>query len=112
MHRFRGDGERRFTPRAHLIISVRLRPAERPELPEQQVESLNISRLGMYFESSSELAEGTTVEMNFNMPSEISGKREELWRCRGRVIRVDRKGMPPGKLGVGVKFDYYERLSA
>lgn len=112
MHRFRVDGERRFTPRAHLTVSVRFRLAENAELPEQQVESLNISRLGMYFESSSELAEGTAVEMNFNMPSEISGKREELWRCRGRVIRVDRKGMPPGKVGVGVKFDYYQRLSA
>lgn len=112
MQRFRADGERRFTPRARITVSVFLCPTANPDIPAQRVESLNISRVGMYFASSTDIPEGTTIEMNFNMPSEISGKREEAWRCCGRVIRVDREGMPTGKVGVGVKFDYYERLTA
>jgi hypothetical protein len=108
----RKEVERRFTPRAELSVPVALRPAEDDSVPEQRVKSLNISRLGMYFASSLEIPEGTKIEMRFNMPREISGKPENFWLCIGRVIRVDRNRRPRGKFGVGVKFDYYELLTA
>lgn len=104
--------ERRFTPRIELSVPVTLRPVEGDSVPEQHIESLNISRLGMYFATSVEIPEGTKVEMHFTMPREISGKPENVWRCMGRVTRVDRKGRPAGKFGVGVRFDYYELFTA
>jgi hypothetical protein len=111
MNSAREPRERRFTPRAELSLPVALRPAEDSALPDQRVESLNMSRLGMYFASPVEIPEGTKVEMRFAMPREISGKPENFWRCMGRVIRVDRKGRLSGKFGIGVRFDYYELMT-
>lgn len=104
--------ERRFTPRSDLAVFITLRPIADPPLPEQRVESVNISRRGMFFNTTAEIPKGTAVEMRFHMPPQISGKPDTEWRCMGRVIRVDRNGLPFGSVGVGVQFDYYELLSA
>jgi hypothetical protein len=104
--------ERRLTPRSEVAVFVILRPVADPPQPEQQVESVNISRRGMYFTTSAEIPRGTVVEMHFQMPRWVSGLPDKDWRCRGRVIRVDRNGLPSGSVGVGVQFDYYELLSA
>jgi hypothetical protein len=104
--------EHRYTPRSDLAVFVTLRPISNPPLPELQVESMNISRRGMFFNTSAEIPRGTAVEMRFHMPRQISGKPDTVWRCRGRVMRVDRGGRMSGCIGLGVQFDYYELLSA
>lgn len=105
-------GERRFTPRSDVAVFITLRPLADPPLPEQRVESVNISRRGMFFNTTAEIPTGTAVEMRFHMPRQISGKPDTEWRCMGRVVRVDHNGSPIGTFGVGVQFDYYELLSA
>ncbi|HKW87745.1 MAG TPA: PilZ domain-containing protein [Candidatus Acidoferrales bacterium] len=101
--------ERRSTPRARISVPVTLRPVGNSETPEWKVVSINMSHLGMFFASSEDIPEGTKVEMRFEMPERITGKQESAWRCMGRVVR---DGQPLGKYGVGVRFDYYELLSA
>lgn len=107
-----GVKERRFTPRARISVPVALHPVADPQLADRQVESLNMSYLGMYFASTEDIPEGTKIEMRFEMPERITGKQQSAWRCMGRVIRVDRNGQPAGKFGIGVRFDYYELLTA
>lgn len=51
-------------------------------------------------------------QVTSRMPRKILGKPDSDWRCRGRVIRVDRNGLASGCVGLGVQFDYYELLSA
>jgi hypothetical protein len=104
--------ERRYTPRSDLAVFITLRPIAIPPQPEQHVESVNISRRGMFFNTTAEIPKGTPVEMHFHMPRQISGKPDTEWRCMGRVIRVDRNGLMSGYVGLGVQFDYYELLSA
>lgn len=104
--------ERRSTPRARISVPVALHPVADSQLTDRQVESLNMSYLGMYFASTEEIPEGTKIEMRFEMPERITGKQQSAWRCMGRVVRVDREGQPEGKFGVGVRFDYYELLTA
>ncbi|HEV2341368.1 MAG TPA: PilZ domain-containing protein [Candidatus Acidoferrales bacterium] len=106
-----GGRERRFTPRTKVSVPVALRPVVDSSLSERQIESLNMSYLGMYFASTEDIPEGTKIEMRFEMPAEITGKQDYAWRCMGRVVRVDREGQPEGKFGIGVQFDYYELLA-
>lgn len=102
--------ERRFTPRMQLQLPIHLSLAS-AIAPTEYVESLNISRRGVYLSTALPLTAGAPVELHFTMPEEISGKPERAWRCIGRVVRVDRPRRFRGHRGVGIQFDYYELVA-
>ena len=103
--RFQKD--RRLAGRHKVKAPLRVRLWKSAQ-PEQRAESVNVSQRGIYFETDSELREGETVEVFFNMPEEIIGEETSEWRCTGHVVRVEAGGATEGKVGVGVQFDCYE----
>lgn len=103
--RFRKD--RRLAGRYKVKTPLRVRLWKSAQ-PEQRAESVNVSQRGIYFETDSELREGETVEVFFNMPEEIIGEATAEWRCTGHVVRVEAIEATGRKVGVGVQFDCYE----
>lgn len=101
------ENDRRLIRRHEVKAPLRIRPC-RSKGPEQYAESLNLSAYGVYFATSSVLHEGEAVEVFLRMPEEVIGKESHEWRCTGRVVRVERIESALGKLGVGVRFDWYE----
>jgi hypothetical protein len=105
------DPERRFTLRMDLHLPIQFRPVLNSTVAEENAQSLNISRRGVYLSTSLPVTMGMPVELQFTMPEEISGKPERAWRCVGRVVRIDKHGRLWGRRGVGIQFDYYELVS-
>jgi len=89
---------------------VKIRNLDSPDLTEQQVESSNISARGVYFSTDLPLDIGARVEMFLTMPVEIAGKDSRLWRCTGRVVRLQPRSPSQPKAGNGVEIHYYEVL--
>jgi hypothetical protein len=48
---------------------------------------VNISQSGVLFRAQQGLPENTIVEMRFEMPEEISGQRDAMVFCQGKVTR-------------------------
>jgi hypothetical protein len=105
MNRYQTD--RRLAERYKMKTPLRVR-LWKSTVPECTAESVDLSQRGIYFATNSEMREGETVEVFFNMPEEIAGEPPVEWRCTGHVVRVEEIQAPDGKLGVGVQFDCYE----
>ncbi len=99
--------DRRFAQRFPLTIPLFFREWK-TMTPEKEVESVNVSECGVYFETDTPPREGAMVQIRLEMPKEITGDRTAEWRCTGKVVGVRPTSPPSGSLGVGVRFDYYE----
>lgn len=99
--------DRRFSQRHNVKTALRVR-VWKSGLPEERAESVNLSQRGIFFASSSQLAEGEVVEILLKMPEEITGQPTTEWRCTGQVVRVEPADSFQGKFGVGVQFYCYE----
>lgn len=99
--------DRRLARRFRVRIPLYLR-ACKSQVPELQVESINISECGAYFETETPPSEGTMMEIRVDMPKEITGNPTAEWRCTGKVTRVQPVRSSHALLGVSVRFDYYE----
>ena len=99
--------DRRFSQRHNFKTALRVR-VWKSGLPEERAESVNLSQRGIFFASSSRIAEGEVVEILLKMPEEITGQPTTEWRCTGQVVRVEAADYLKGKFGVGVQFYCYE----
>lgn len=99
--------DRRFSQRHNFKSALRVR-VWKSGLPEERAESMNLSQRGIFFASSSRLAEGEVVEILLKMPEEITGQPTTEWRCTGQVVRVEPDDSLKGRFGVGVQFYCYE----
>jgi PilZ domain len=97
--------ERRRTERLEINIPVKYR-AWKSAAPDTLGVSLDISEGGIHFATSSAVAEGDTLEVCFDMPSELVDEPTAEWRCTGQAIRV--QPIDSGKFGVRVRFDCYQ----
>ena len=104
------ENDRRFRQRFYVRVQLKIRNLDSPDLTEQQVESSNISGRGVYFSTDLPLKIGARVEMFLTMPVEIAGKDPRLWRCTGRVVRLQPRSPSQPKAGNGVEIHYYEVL--
>jgi PilZ domain len=102
--------DRRFRPRFDMRVQVKIRNLDSPALTEQLVESSNISARGFYFSTDNPLDIGARVEMFLTMPTEVVGQDARVWRCTGRVVRMQPGGLAQRKAGNGVEIHYYEIL--
>ena len=75
----------------------------------------DLSSRGVFFFTSSPLAEGSEIELTLRMPSEITLGESMPVRCRGHILRIVRplssdssQGEP--KIGVAVRLEGYEYL--
>jgi len=99
--------DRRLAQRFRLAIPLFVREW-RTMTPEKEVESVNVSECGVYFETDTPPREGAMVHIRLEMPKEITGDATAEWLCTGKVVSVRPTCPPGGSLGVGVRFDYYE----
>ena len=101
--------DRRVTCRHSFKAPLRVHFRE-SAIPEQRAECENLSEKGIVFATDSLLPVGTTVEILFRMPAEITGQPTTEWLSTDHVVRVERHNSSCGKLGVGVHFDCYQIL--
>jgi hypothetical protein len=85
---------------------LRLR-IRKSEIAEQNVESENVSRRGVFFTTGLQLKEGTVLDLLLEMPEAITGVRAAQWICMGHIVRVVPSKTTQGQLGIGVEFDFY-----
>jgi PilZ domain len=99
--------DRRVADRFSLKIPMFLQKWRSVALKED-VESVNLSGSGAYFNTEFVLRTGDVVELTLQMPREVTGVLSTRWRCTGHVIHVRQASAPGEPLGVGVQFDCYE----
>ena len=99
--------DRRLAQRFRLNIPLYMR-VWKSQVPEQKVESVNVSECGAYFETDTPPCKGTVMQIRLEMPEEITSLPTVEWRCTGTVVRIQPASSPGALLGVGVRFDYYE----
>ena len=99
--------DRRLAQRFNLTITLFIREWK-AVTPEKEVESVNVSEGGVYFETDSPLREGTIVEIRMEMPMAVTGDATMEWICIGKVSRVRPIRSGGASSGVGVRFDCYE----
>jgi hypothetical protein len=113
--RFARLGDSRQTPRFEIKIPLRIRALASADTLVS-AESVNLSATGLYFATESLWEVGTRVEIFLKMPEEILGRDSAEWCCKGQIVRINTIVRPGAaheeqdKLGVGVKFHYYEVL--
>ena len=69
----------------------------------------DVSSRGLFLFTEADLAEGSTVELTFTMPSEITLGESMRVRGRGRVLRANPSQGAP-RTGVAVQLDSYQYL--
>lgn len=99
--------DRQRADRLHLRIPMCLHVLK-SSIPDQKIESINLSARDVFFTTDMLLHEGEVVELTLNMPEELTGKPATEWRCTGHVVYVQPSSSTSGALVVGVQFDCYE----
>jgi hypothetical protein len=99
--------DRRLARRFTLTLPMYIR-TWKSQVPEERVESVNVSECGVYFETHTPPREGAMLEVRLEMPTEITGRPPDEWRCAGKVMRIRPPSSPGASRGVSVRFDYYE----
>jgi hypothetical protein len=102
--------DRRFARRFNAELPMRVRPWK-SDAPEETVLAQNISERGLYFETSSPPAIGTTLNLRLEMPEIVTGVPPAEWSCVGTVVHAQPLPRKPESMGVGVRFDFYEASS-
>lgn len=89
--------ECRLTPRESLSEPVRIRPCD-PQFPEEICTTLNVSRNGLYFVTSSECyCIGMNVIVTLNFGPDDPMHRDQI----GDVVRMER--LSENKWGVAIR---------
>ena len=70
-----------------------------------EVETLDVSRGGLFFLVSAEWTIGTAIEFELDFPDLVVGRPVKI-RCRGTVTRVVQQ--EEGRIGIGATIDHYE----
>jgi hypothetical protein len=99
--------DRRLARRFTLTIPMYVR-TWKSQVPEERVESVNVSECGVYFETCTPPREGAMLQVRLEMPTEITGRPPGEWRCAGKVVCIHPPSSPGALRGVSVRFDYYE----
>lgn len=104
--------DRRTSPRLDAKVPVKLRPTEGTTPYMLSGESVNVSEGGLLFTLDKEFQPGTTIELSFTMPAAVTGGMPMKVRCTARVIRLDRDGVPEGKVAIAAQIERFETIVA
>lgn len=106
------DEDRRRAPRHDVKLPVKLRPTEGTTPYAHSAESVNVSERGLYFSIGGDMKAGTTVELSFTMPGEVTGGLPMKIRCTARIVRVDARPGSDNKVGVAAHIERFETVVA
>ena len=98
---------RRFPMTLPVAVKVEAKPEQ-----EAGVQTLNVSSSGVYFEFSTPLGVGTTLEFVLTLPGQITKGSPVRIKCIGKVVRVDTGGSEAESVGVAATIERYEFLRA
>jgi hypothetical protein len=101
--------DRRAATRFNAAIPLRFQTSNLNG-PEEAVQSINISKTGIYFESDAVHQMGTELHIKLEMPEEITGLPTEVWSCIGHIVRLQSGVYNADRLGVAVCIDFFEAL--
>jgi len=99
--------QRRFQ-RFGVKLPCRVKPRTKrkgPAVQELEVETKDVSRGGMFFMAATDLAIGTAIDFELDLPASLLPTPARI-RCRGTVTRV--VPQPGGRVGIGATIDYYK----
>ena len=106
------EDDRRTAPRLDLKVPVKLRPLEGTTPYVFSGESQNLSERGLFVTMDNPAQVGASIELSFTMPRELTGSAAMKVRCTARVIRVETKGVPEGKVGIAAHIERFETIVA
>ena len=70
----------------------------------------NLSQSGVLFQGPQHLPDNTIIEMMFEMPEEISGQKNSMVVCQGRIIRAKQAAKTPESVGLAASILDYKFL--
>jgi len=103
-----GTRDQRRFQRFGVKLACRVKPrgARRGSAPQAlEVETQDVSCGGMFFTASSNMAIGTAIEFELDLPAVVVGSGAKI-RCRGTVTRVVPQS--GGRVGIGATIDHYK----
>jgi hypothetical protein len=100
--------ERRQLERFRLRVPLRFRTLGlASDQSEHFAETANISRGGFFFVTSAPLQVGMPIEATLNMPTEITGGKPDMTRCRARLVHARPDAYSDGRMGFGAEIESY-----
>lgn len=98
--------ERRRTSRLPLQVPIVLRWRNGSEMREARTVSEDVSSHGVFFSLPEGIKDGTTVELEMTLPSQVALSGPSRIRCVGRVQRCEQE--EGAKVGMAVSIKKYE----
>jgi hypothetical protein len=98
--------ERRRASRLPLQVPVLIRWRNGSEMREARTVSRNVGSRGVYFSLPEIIKDGTTVEIEMMLPSQVALSGPSRVCCVGRVQRCEQE--ESGKAGMAVSINKYE----
>jgi hypothetical protein len=95
--------ERRRASRLPLQVPIVLRWRNGSEMREARTVSEDVSSHGVYFSLPEGIKDGTTVEIEMTLPSQVALSGPSRVRCVGRVQRCEQEEGAPAGMAVSIK---------
>jgi len=95
--------ERRRTSRLPLQVPILLRWRDGSEMREARTVSEDVSSHGVYFSLPEGIKDGTTVEIEMTLPSQVALAGPSRVRCVGRVQRCEQEEGATAGMAVSIK---------
>ena len=92
--------------RLPLKVPILLRWRSGSEMREARTMSEDVSSRGVYFSLPEGIKDGTTIEVEMTLPSQVALSGPSRVRCVGRVQRCEQK--EGAKAGMAVSINKYE----
>jgi len=97
--------ERRIHRRFDMTLPIRIRV--KAEVPVVETATTDISARGLYFRLDGHIELGTELECQVTLPPELCQGNTIQVKCRGRIVRVERREGDPS-VGVAATIEDYE----
>ncbi len=98
--------DQRKHPRFALALPAKVRLQTVAE-PSIEACTKDISSKGIYFVMSQNPEPGSELEFEVRLPEEITGGKTIQLRCRGKIVRVDRRESED-QVGIAATIEQYE----
>ena len=102
--------ERRRTSRLPLQVPIVLRWRNGSEMREARTVSRDVSSHGVFFTLPETIKDGTTVEIEMKLPSQVALSGPSTVRCLGRVQRCEQEEGAEAEMAVSInKYEFVFR---